>query len=167
MKNWKGLVKILEIQHARDNKVIWEDKNLYNTFHTGGELFLLSCAFDNDGTVPPANYYFGLDNRTSVAVDDLLTDIEDEPTGGGYLRAAVSSSGQFTIENVDGVYRAISQVVTFNGTGVGWGPVSKLFLATSSDNSGLLISTVNLSSPATVIAGDSISMRMGLSLQYI
>lgn len=164
-KNWRGLMKILEIQHIRNGKVIWEDKNILNTFHAGGELFMLSCCFD--GTIPPANYYFGLDNRSIVTVEDLLTDIEDEPTSNGYNRATASSSGGFTIDIVSGTYRAISQVIQFSATGLGYGPVSKLFMATTADNSGILIATTQLSSAVTLAGGEVLSMRMGLSLQDV
>lgn len=164
-KDWHGLVKILEIQHIRDGKVIWEEKNLHNTLHVGGELFILTCCFDNDGSLPPANYYFGLDNRSSVTADDLMTDLVDEPSTNGYLRAAVSSAGQFTVDVLSGVYRATSQIVTFSATGGGWGPVSNLFLATTTDDSGILIASTPLSNTITLTNGDAINMRMALALQ--
>ena len=164
-KDWHGLVKILEVQHVRNGEVIWEEKNLLNTLHVGGELFVLSCCFDNDGTLPPANYYFGLDNRAEISVDDLMTDIADEPADNGYLRAAVSSSGQFTVDILGGVYRATSQIVSFSATGSGWGPVSNLFLTTTSDDSGILIATSPLSNTITLSGGDAINMRMALALK--
>jgi len=166
-KDWHGLVKILEVQHVRNGEVIWEQKNLLNTLHVGGELFVLTCCFDNDGTLPPANYYFGLDNRATISTDDLMTDLSDEPVGNGYLRAAVASSGQFTVDILSGVYRATGQIVTFSASGGGWGPVSNLFLTTRSDNDGILIATSALSSAVTLTAGDAINMRMALSLQDI
>lgn len=166
-KDWHGLVKILEVQHVRNGEVIWEDKNLLNTLHFGGELFVLTCCFDNDGTFPPANYYFGLDNRATISTDDLITDLSDEPVGNGYLRAAVSSSGQFTVDILNGVYRATSQIVTFSASGSGWGPVKNLFLATTSNNDGILIATSPLSSPVTLTSGDAINMRMALALQDV
>ena len=170
-KNWHGLMKILEVQHIRNGEVIWEDKNLYNTLHVGGELFILSCCFDNDGTLPPPNYYFGLDNRSEITVDDLLTDLEDEPftnaSPNGYSRVPVSSSVEFTLDVVNGNYRAISQVLQFSAIGLGYGPVSKLFMSTTTDNTGILIATTQLSSAVTLAAGETLNMRMGLSLQDI
>ena len=166
-KDWRGLVKILEVQHIRNGEVIWEEKNLLNTLHFGGELFVLSCCFDNDGTLPPANYYFCLYNRASITIDDLMTDLSDEPVGNGYLRAAVSSSGSFTVDVLSGVYRATSQIVTFSATGSGWGPVRNLFLTTRSDNDGILIATSPLSSAVTLTSGDAINMRMALALQDV
>lgn len=164
-KDWHGLVKILEIQHVRDGKVIWEDKNLYNTLHVGGELFILTCCFDNDGTFPPAQYYFGLDNRATITTDDLISDVTDEPTANGYLRAAVNSAGQFSVDLANGVYRATSQIVTFSASGGSWGPVKNLFMATTSNDDGILIASSPLSASITVASGDSINMRMALALK--
>ena len=165
MKSWHGLVKILEVQHVRNGEVLWESKNLLNTLHVGGELFILTCCFDNDGTLPPANYYFGLDNRPTITADDLLTDLVNEPSGNGYLRAAVASNGQFTVDILSGVYRASSQIVTFSATSTGWGPVSNLFLATTSNNDGVLIASAPLSNTITLAGGDAVNMRMALALQ--
>jgi hypothetical protein len=163
-KEWHGLMKILEIQHIRNGEVIWEQKNLLNTLHVGGELFILTCCFDNDGSLPPANYYFGLDNRAAISIDDLITDLSDEPDGNGYLRAAVASSGQFNVDVLSNVYRATSQIVTFSATVGGWGPVSTLFLATTSDNTGILIASSPLTNSISLTDGDAINMRMALAL---
>lgn len=162
-KSWHGLVKILEIQHVRNGEVIWEEKNILNTLHIGGEMFLLACAFDKTENVfPPANYYFGLDNRDTITVNDLMSDIEDEPTGNGYLRASVSSSGEFTIDVLNGVYRATSQILTFSATGSGWGPVKNIFMT---DGNGILIASNSLSKVLNMTSGDAVNMRMALALR--
>lgn len=166
-ENWRGLVKILEIQHIRNNEVIWEDKNLHNTLHIGGEMYILACCFDNSGSFPPDNYYFGLDARTTISVDDVITDIVDEPSINGYLRQGVSSSDEFTIDVVNGIYRATSRVVTFSASGGGYGPVTNLFLATTSDNSGILLASNTLSNSLSLIDGDAINMRMALALRDV
>ena len=164
-KNWHGLMKIVEIQHICNGEVVWEEKNILNTFHNGGELFVLSCCFDNGGSLPPANYYLGLDNRSTVSADDMLSDLVDEPTSNGYLRASVSSSNAFVIDTISGVYNASGPIITFTATGSGYGPVSNLFLATTSDNTGILIATAVLSAPITFTNSSSVNMRMRLSLQ--
>jgi hypothetical protein len=169
-ESWNGIMKILEIQHIRDNKVIWENKNLYNTLHVGGEAYLLACCFVNPGTFPPTNYYFGLDNRATIDANNIITDLYDEPISSGYLRAPVGSSvssGGFTLEIVNGVWRATGQIVTFSATGSGWGPVSNLFLATTADNSGILLASSKLSNPITLSGGDSVNVRMSLALKDV
>lgn len=164
MKNWRGIMKILELQHIRNGKVIHEEKNILNTLHVGGELFLLSCCFDNDGSMPPENYYLGLDNRSAIATADLIDDLSDEPVGSGYLRQPVSSDGGFTTEIVNNIYRATGEIVTFSATGSGWGPVKNIFMSTS-ESGGILIASSPLSSTLTAVAGDSITMRMALTLR--
>lgn len=164
-KDWHGLMKIIEAQHIRDGKVIWEAKNLYNLLHAGGELFFLTCCFENDGTFPPDQYYFGLDNRPSLSVDDMMTDLVDEPIGNGYLRQSVSSSSGFTIDIVNNVYRASSQIIVFSATTGSWGPATTLFLTTRSDNDGVLLASAPLSNEISLESGDSFSMRMSLSLK--
>jgi hypothetical protein len=163
--DWHGLMKIVEIQHIRKNKVIWEKKNLYNLFHTEGEQFMLMATFANDGTVLPTSYYVGLDNRSSPAVDDTMDDIEDEPTDNGYIRQALGIEGGWTIEKINGVYRAIGNIITFQATGGSWGPVNNLFLTDKSDNTGYLLATASLSNELTMEEDDSINMRMSLSLR--
>lgn len=162
-KNWHGLIKIIEAQHIRNAEVIWEAKNLYNLLHAGGELFCLTCCFDNDGTFPPDEYFFGLDNRSSLNVVDLMTDLVDEPSGSGYLRQSVSSSNGFTLDVVNGIYRATSQIIAFSATTGSW-TAKNLFLTTRSDNDGILLASAPLSSEITIEAGDSFNMRMSLSL---
>ena len=172
--SWHGLITITEIQHIRNNKVIYEDKNIKNTLHAGGELYMLTTCFNNPSVYPPANYYFGLDNRSSIEVNQTIEDISGEPANSpndtGYARQAVASSGDnFVLETVNGIYRATSKIITFsaNIAGNGFGPVSKLFLATSSDNTGILIASNALSTTFTLTPGDSITVRMALSLQDI
>lgn len=163
--NWHGLVKIDLIQHVRDGKVLWEQRNLLNTLHSLGEQFLLTAAFNNDGTVVPVNYYFGLDDRTEITVDDTIDDLLDEPSTNGYSRVAISSSGGFTLQQVGGIWRAVSGLLQFTSTGAGYGPVKNLFLTTEVNNSGVLIASNALSSAVTLTGGDTINLRMSLQLR--
>ncbi|MGK3945760.1 hypothetical protein ABK046_46375, partial [Streptomyces caeruleatus] len=66
-----------------------------------------------------------------------------------------------------GFYRATSQIVTFIATGAGWGPVSNLFMATSADDSGILLASNPLSNSITLESGDAINMRMALALRDV
>ena len=164
-KDWHGFIKVLEIQQIRNGKVIWEDKNLYNMLHSGGEQFFLQCLFANDGTLIPDSYYLGLDARDTLLVADTISNLIDEPTGNGYLRQALGSDGGWSVNQVSDVYRAIGNIIIFSANGGSWGPVDNLFLTNKIDNSGVLIASVLLSSQLTMNDGDSISMRMSLSLR--
>lgn len=169
--NWNGLMKILWLeQRDKDGNVIASQKNIYNMFHTEGEAFLLRAAFvgGSEQIYVPDNYYFGLDNRTTVAAGDTMDTIStdgNEPTTNGYLRQSVLSQSQFTPELTGGNYRVLSPIVAFSATGGDWGPVRNMFLTDRSDNSGSLIATATLSQPLTVEDGHVVSLRMALSLK--
>jgi hypothetical protein len=164
--NWNGLVKIDLIQHVRDGKVIWEDRDLRNLLHYEGQKYLLQAAFQNNGETIPNNYYFGLDSRATVAKSDTMISLVDEPNGGGYARVAVSSVSGFTFQQQpSGVWRAISSLLQFTSTGGGYGPVRNLFLTGLSGMSQVLIASNALSSAITLTSGDTINLRMSLQLE--
>ena len=166
-RNWHGIMKIIEVQHIRNNSVIWEQKNVYNTLHALGEEFFLKCCFQLTENHPPENYYLGLDNRSSILVGDAISSLVDEPITNGYFRKPVNSVSGFTIKYVSGIYRATSDVVSFSATGGSWGPVSNIFIATADvDNTNaVLLATASLSSQITLNSGDTVNMKMSLSLQ--
>jgi hypothetical protein len=162
-KNWRGIMKVLEVQHIRNNKVIWEDHDLYNMLHAEGQEIILNAVFA-EGAIPTA-YYLGLDNRATLAVVDNLASLVAEPSTNSYSRFTASSSSDFTISAVtSGDFKAQSVLLTFIAAGGGWGPVKNLFMSSSSDNAGKLISSVALSESLTLVDGDIINLRINLSL---
>jgi len=169
----KHLLRILEIQHIRDGKVIWEATDLPNTLHLDGEEFLLSTVFrSTSGIIIPSFFYVGMDNRSTVNVTDNMQSLTTEPTGNGYSRQPVSSATGFTIEqftiqgDTSGIqhWRAKSGVVAFTASGASWGPVSNVFLTDRIDNSGYLISTAPLGSTRSVGPGDNLTFRFSLNV---
>lgn len=165
MKNdWNGILKILEIQHlSKEGAVLWEDQNIYNILHTTGEEYILSALFAGESV--PTNYYFGLDDRSSLLAADTMSDLTGEPSINGYQRAAAASSGLFAVTEVGGVNQATGPIVSFTASGGSWGPVENVFLATTIDDTGYLIASAALSSSITVSDGQVVNVRMGLSLQ--
>lgn len=164
----KNLMTLKFIEHKRNGEIIYRAENIKNLIHLEGREFLIKSAFSNDGSLVPANYYLGLDARDDLLEEDTILTLLDEPSGSGYLRQALPSDGTgFTISNVSGVYKALSEIVTFSATGTGWGPVKNMFLTTASDNSGVLISSLLLTSPVITVAGDTISIQIQMSLQDI
>lgn len=168
----KTLLRIAEIKHiTKDGSILWQSKNLKNTFHSDGEYFCLRSLFigGQASTIIPGDYYFGLDNRPSISIEDTMSTIENygnEPSSGGYSRQIVSSKDQFSIDILNGHAVVTSPIVTFvaNPSGVGWGPISSLFLTDKGDYMGYLISTVPLDQEITVAPGEGIYMRMTLTL---
>ena len=86
----------------------------------GEEAFLKMLAQGDVSDVAlGGNYYVGLCADTPVETDGL-TDIASEPSrSGGYARIALSRdvTGFPTINQVNGVYRARSKVITFTASG--------------------------------------------------
>ena len=160
------LMTIEEIKHFDKNgKCVWEEHDIPNIWHTNGQQFILSVAFDtNGGLSVPTNYYVGLDNRDTLTAGDTLSDLTGEPTTNGYTRQPLSSTTGFSVQLTGGVMKAVSGLANFVATAGDWGPVKNLFLSSSLTNSGTLISSAALSGPRNVLAGGSMSVRVSLSL---
>jgi hypothetical protein len=169
-KNWHGIMKILEIQHLDSkNNVLWNAKNIYNLLHSEGEQFLLQAAFigGRNSEIIPDFYYLGLDNRLTVTVSDTMADLISEPLGGGYERAEIASSGDFSINFDNNHYIATSPIVAFRATTGFWGPVSNLFLTAEVGSEFKLISTAVLPSAIILNSGDAVTMRIGMQIREI
>jgi len=165
---WKRFMTILEIKHYRGDECIWEAREIPNLLHSGGEEFILKVCFDTDaGPTIPDFYYLGTDNRTTILSGDTLEDLSGEPAANvnGYDRQALSSMVGFSVATSGTSQRATTGIVSFNAIGGQWGPVQNIFLATTEDDTGYLLATASLSSARTVLPGESLTVRFGLSLQ--
>lgn len=155
------------VRHVREGRVIYEEEDLENILHDEGEQALLSAYFDTDLAgygAPPLNLYVGLDNRTSLTESQTLANLTGEPSGNGYARIAVSTTTGWTISNPVDDYQAKTATLTFNASGAGWGPVSKIFLATTSDNTGKLLVSLALSASRTLVAGDQLNTDLAIKM---
>jgi hypothetical protein len=64
-----------------------------------------------------ANFYLGLTNAAIGYGDSLATAAAGEPSGNGYARQALTrGTGAWTVEQVNGLYRARSSLVTFTAS---------------------------------------------------
>jgi hypothetical protein len=166
--NWNGIMRVLEIRHADAcGNILWEKSDINNLLHNSGEQFILQALFTggpSNSFIP--NYYFlGLDNRTALDPADTMTALVGEPNTNGYVRQPVNSINGFTIDNSSGSYRATTAIVTFRATGGTWGPVQNIFITDKNDLTGFLIASANLGSPFSLTDGDTISLRLGMTLQ--
>ena len=169
MKSWNGIVKILEITHtSAKGDILWKQRNLLNLFHTQGEEFILKSVFlggKANNSYIPNSFYFGLDNRSTLALGDNLTLIaSSEPVSNGYSRQSVASTNQFVASISGGVNQVLSPIITFSALGGSWGPVRNLFMATTAGADGYLISSVSLDQPILLNNAENLSLRMGMSL---
>jgi hypothetical protein len=160
---------VLEVKHLSDDgKVKWEQYKVPNLIHSSGELYCLTALFSTVVTQIPANYYVGLDNRASPAATDTLANLSQEPSQFGYGRQPLSSGTGFVVSITnDGIYQAVSNVLTFSAVSGTWGPVKNVFLATSADNTGLLISTATLDGTHFLNDGEQLTLRIALTLKDV
>lgn len=161
------LLRVDWIKHIRDGEVLWEEKNIDNVLHKRGEEFMLRALFtggNDPNALIPDDYFFGLDNRSTVQADDDFVNILGEPNGSGYARQTVSSLGEITVAEENGVLRAITSIITFRAISGTWGPVQNLFFTDRGDNNGFLIASVAATAAFNVIDGDSVTMRMSIGL---
>jgi hypothetical protein len=120
------------------------------------------------GDLPKSEkYYLGLDNRANPSDEDTIQIASAlEPTSNNYSRQATNNDSFSFVTNTFRNYQANSPVVYFKATGGNWGPVRNLFLCTSNSNSeGYLISSVSLGSSITVLDGETVTMRIAMSLR--
>lgn len=160
------LMTIIEFCHYDyDGTILFKQENINNIFHSNGQDFVHKILFNTAaGATVPTNYYLGLDARLTLAYSDTFSSLVGEPVGNGYARQPVSSLNGFTIDSGVPAYSAKTPAVAYTATGSGWGPVRNVFLATTIDNTGVLLASSILSTPRSLSAGQSISLRMKVSL---
>lgn len=159
------LMKIAELTHlSKSGKVLMRKENIFNIVHISGEEFVLKVLFAGE-SIPP-NYYMGLDSRNSPAASETMADIEGvEPSSAGYERQAVYAEDFDVALNSSGAWQANGPVVSFTAVGGSWGPIKNIFLCTDLDyEQSKLISTAAIGQNLIVQDGETITMRMAMSL---
>ena len=129
--------------------------------HSGGRRWINQVL--NKAVSLPTNMYIGLRTLDGVsghpadaAAADTLTSNLQEVSGGGYARIAVTLNTTNMVEaasGADSTFTVAQQTFSFTGTIVG---ITHSFLATTSDNTGVLIASAPLSVTRNVINGDTI-----------
>lgn len=162
------MLNILKIEHTlADNTVVYTQENIPNILHNTGEQFLLGSLFATatSGFGVPMNYFFGLDNRTNLTVNDTMASITGEPNGNGYQRATANSMNGFSITLQSSHYQATTAVLTWTASGGNFPQIRNVFMTNLSSNLGYLISSIALSSPQTVLSGSNLSVTFALNLK--
>lgn len=159
------LMRIVELVH-RDSvgKVLAERRDMLNVVHGSGEEFMLGVLFA--GEPVPSFYYMGLDSRTSPSDSDEMADLQGlEPSTNGYERQAVNSADFALALGSSGSWQANGPTVLFQASGGSWGPVRNIFLCTGLGfGSPVLVSSVPIGQELTVQDGETVTMRMAMSL---
>lgn len=143
--------------------VLWTEA-AHNALADEGEQSVLDVYLR--GATPPSGFFVRLYNDTPTDTDTLAI-LTGEPTGNGYAPLAIERSavGWPTLALDAGDYMATSKSVTVTASGGSIGPVTYVVLATSSDNSGKLISYAALSQSRTLAAGESLTVTYKVKLQ--
>lgn len=167
-KFWPGIMILENIQHISNGKIVYQEDNIKNILHVGGEQQILNALFvggPSTNTYIPTNYFLGLDNRSTLSATDTLSSLVSEPSSGGYVRQGVSSTTGFTVQTSGTIVKATTGIITFSCTTTSWGPVKNLFLTNvASGTAGVLCSSVALSNTVTLAPGDSVTLKFSLSL---
>ena len=152
-----------EVKCFNNGQLKWDDA-FHNALVDGGEQNILDTYLRNSNA--PTNFYIGLTNMAGLVESTPLSSLTDEPTGNGYGRIQVTrnNTGWPSLALDAGDYMATSRVVTFEATGT-WITVDKIFMATSNDNTGVLISYGALSVPRTLIINDILDITYKIKLQ--
>ncbi len=140
-------------------------KWLLNALLDEGEQNILDVYFRN--TNVPTQFYIRLGNNggtPAVPADTTTLTGITEVTGTGYAAELVArNTTDWGAPALDaGDYQIESNVVTFTNTDVSasWTAADFAYLATTSDNTGLLISAVALSVSRVVLAGNGLSVSI-------
>lgn len=134
---------------------------------TEGLQFLAEVALSEEQSVP-ANFYVGL------AIDhfvkgDTLDDAGvgwTEVTGTGYSRQTIASSDSGFTSQADGTdWEAVGAKVTFTATDVDWDEALDWFIATTVDNTGVIVACGRLAAARQLaVSGDKLEVTPTISL---
>jgi len=141
----------------------WQDI-AKNSLVNSGELSILSKYLRED--VMDGYFYIGLTGMASIIKTTILSGLTDEVIGADYNRQQIERNitGWPQIILDSGNYMAISKVVSFNAGGT-WTQATKMFLATTLDNTGTLISAADLSTTRTLVENDILDVTYRIKLQ--
>lgn len=132
-------------------------------FHTGGRR-LVNQIINGVVVRPPTLYLLlrtldGAGGHTAdAAADDSLTNHLNEVSGGGYARIAVTNNSTNlpeTASGADSLLTMAPQTFTFTGSLAG---ITHAALATTPDNSGVLIESAPLAAVRNVANGDTLTV---------
>lgn len=159
--SWQGEFHLTA--YDSEGKEIWSEV-APNSLADEGEQMLLDVALR--GGTAPTQYFLRLFNDTPIETDTLAA-LTGQPSTNGYAAQLVERSavGWPTLALDSGDFQAVSKEVTFTASGGSWGPVSHCVLATSSDNTGKLISFAALSQARTLAAGETLRITYRVKLQ--
>jgi len=143
----------------------WQETG-HNAIAQEGEESILDVYLR--GATAPSGFFVRLFNDTPVKTDSL-GDLTGEPSGNGYAAATLERSavGWPTLALDAGDYQATSKNIVITASGGTIGPVTHAIIATTSDNTGILVTYYALSTSRTLQDGDSLTITISEKLQPV
>lgn len=131
--------------------------------HADGLQYILEAAFSEEQSVP-ANFYIGLCTDASLAETASLGD-QTEVSGTDYARQAVASTAVGCVSATAGTndWKITTIEVTFTAGGT-WTGAKTAFLATTLNDTGVLIASQQLSGTITLVDTATLSLKFELTL---
>ncbi len=163
MRKWNGFIWRARCTDLKTGAILWEQER-HNDLLDEGERSIVMSYFRAEEV--PSQFYARL-AYDSISLKDTLADIQREPVGNGYAPQLLerSSAGWPTIQRVNGLWQITSKEITFTASGGDIGPVNVMFLATTSDNTGKLISCVPFDKTQSVVDGQGLTLTLSTSLE--
>ncbi len=131
--------------------------------HTDGLQFILEVTFTEEQSVP-ASFYIGLATDASLSETASLGD-QTEVSGTGYARQAVASDNVDITSAATGTndYKVTTKTVIFTAAGT-WTGANTVFLATTLNDTGVLIASAPLSETRTLEDTDTLTVAIQIDL---
>src|SRR5690348_12026888 len=171
MKRDRMLKTFWNVQHRNGlGELLWEEKDIPNILHDDGSRHILANSFKTGDSFAgvPSNDYIGLRSNSAAETDTLSSGLTELGAVNGYARNPVSTTTGFALSLISGGYKATSGNVVFtNSAAVGtnaWTAAVALFLATTIDNTGKLISSAALSTSRTLLGQDTLTVSCFISM---
>lgn len=163
-KPWNGLVKLIELKVVDINgNVLFKKENINNVLHYQGQSLILQCMFGTESV--PGDYYVGLDSRSSITLNDKMTNLQLEPSGFGYSRQTlVRGTTNLNVSPDTTPPKVTSSTITFSAVGGSYTATDMFLCTAQSGTSGYLISTVAFGTTITVSPENLVSMKFAMIL---
>jgi hypothetical protein len=134
---------------------------------TEGLQWLLEVAFSEEQSVP-ANFYVGLSVDHLVKGDTLADNGVGwtEVTGTGYSRQTIASSDAGFTSGASGTdWEQAGETVTFTATDEDWDTATDWFMATTADNTGVIVACGRLAAERTLqTPGDKLEVTPSVTI---
>lgn len=167
MKNEINWIGIWKVKHLDCNgNVLWQD-TCKNFLTNDGEENILDSYLRAQNA--PTEFYIRLVNSTGTAITetDSLGSITTEPITNGYAPQLITrnTSGWPTLALDSGDFKATSSDEDFSASGGSFGPVTWMYLSTTSGDAGKLLAVSSLTTPRTVFDGETLQVSISAKLK--